>query len=224
VATALSARELLAYLRGAGLPLEHIDVVVASGGSAVYYSVPVAALDPEGRLGYTQGSQHQRRGRAPLEDGKGWQLVPDPDYFLHIEYRWSADAVRRSLPARALLGRHCLRLLLLELGLWDFAGCGCRCRHCCRGGRRAFQGQGQGRGRGWGRGGGEHSGGGEPPLGLLKGVSGGVLQALVEDELHSTPRCLAYRVLHADKVLYASARCTYCTLLQADKVLNASAR
>ncbi|GJP30717.1 hypothetical protein CLOM_g4902 [Closterium sp. NIES-68] len=101
LATALTARETVALLGAAGVGLRQLDALIAGGGSEVYYSVPCstasdlgAAADAGAGGGIGAGMV---AGMATLEDREGWQLLPDPDYFAHIEYRWSADGVRRSM-------------------------------------------------------------------------------------------------------------------------------
>ncbi|CAI5522760.1 unnamed protein product [Closterium sp. Naga37s-1] len=111
LATALTARETVAMLTAAGLGLRQLDALIAGGGSEVYYSVPCSTASDLGAAaaGGTGAGTAAGAGAAagmaaglvsamaPLEDREGWQLLPDPDYFAHIEYRWSADGVRRSM-------------------------------------------------------------------------------------------------------------------------------
>ncbi|CAI5956289.1 unnamed protein product [Closterium sp. NIES-65] len=109
LATALTARETVAMLTAAGVGLRQLDALIAGGGSEVYYSVPCSTASElgaaaAGGTGAGAGAGEAAgmaaglvSAMAPLEDREGWQLLPDPDYFAHIEYRWSADGVRRSM-------------------------------------------------------------------------------------------------------------------------------
>ncbi|CAI5457682.1 unnamed protein product [Closterium sp. Yama58-4] len=105
LATALTARETVAMLTAAGVGLRQLDALIAGGGSEVYYSVPCSTASDLAAAGGTGAGAGAGAGMAaglvsamaPLEDREGWQLLPDPDYFAHIEYRWSADGVRRSM-------------------------------------------------------------------------------------------------------------------------------
>jgi len=150
IATALSVLELLAYLRQMRVPLRCIDVAITGSGSAC--TIPSPAQPTAARwVGSPQA-------KAPaLEDGKGWQLVADPDYFRHIECRWSAEPVRQSIARSS--------------------------PHPPRSSR--------------------------PPrpaptwrwrVGPGRDTQGNALRALMEDETHSTSRCLAHRVLQPEKV------------------------
>ena len=95
VLTALTGREIVAVLTAAGIPLRLVDFVVAGSGSELYYSVPHATS-----LSLQQGGMQVPGGgrESGLEDKHGWQLLPDPDYFTHVEYRWSSDGLRRTMP------------------------------------------------------------------------------------------------------------------------------
>ncbi|CAI5519431.1 unnamed protein product [Closterium sp. Naga37s-1] len=109
LATALTARETVAMLTAAGVGLRQLDALIAGGGSEVYYSVPCSTASDLGAA--AAGGAGAGAGAvagmaaglvsamAPLQDREGWQLLPDPDYFAHIEYRWSADG-----PAAASTG------------------------------------------------------------------------------------------------------------------------
>ncbi|CAI7837225.1 unnamed protein product, partial [Closterium sp. NIES-53] len=105
LATALTARETVAMLTAAGVGLRQLDALIAGGGSEVYYSVPCSTASDLGAVAAGGAGAGAVAGMAaglvsamaPLEDREGWQLLPDPDYFAHIEYRWSADGVRRSM-------------------------------------------------------------------------------------------------------------------------------
>ncbi|CAI6007232.1 unnamed protein product [Closterium sp. NIES-65] len=109
LATALTARETVAMLTAAGVGLRQLDALIAGGGSEVYYSVPCSTASELGAAAAGGTGAGAGAGAAagmaaglvsamaPLEDREGWQLLPDPDYFAHIEYRWSADGVRRSM-------------------------------------------------------------------------------------------------------------------------------
>ncbi|CAI5501725.1 unnamed protein product, partial [Closterium sp. Naga37s-1] len=109
LSTALTARETVAMLTAAGVGLRQLDALIAGGGSEVYYSVPCSTASELGAAAAGGTGAGAGAGAAagmaaglvsamaPLEDREGWQLLPDPDYFAHIEYRWSADGVRRSM-------------------------------------------------------------------------------------------------------------------------------
>lgn len=74
LSTSLSAGELLSVLKAGGIPVHDFDAVILGSGSELRY--PVAGNEEAG----TESS-----------------LQADPDYDIHIDYRWGGDGLRKTL-------------------------------------------------------------------------------------------------------------------------------
>eukprot|EP01018_Ginkgo_biloba_P012399 Gb_17607 [translate_table: standard] len=70
LSTALTAPETLSVLKSGGVKLSTFDALICSSGSQLYY---------------TSGDN----GDSPI--------YPDPDYDSHIDYRWGAEGLRKSM-------------------------------------------------------------------------------------------------------------------------------
>ncbi|GBG88751.1 hypothetical protein CBR_g48279 [Chara braunii] len=92
VSTAMNVQEITALLESGGIPPRTLDVVIAGGGSGMFYPV----LGREDGSGSNAGS-----GKTTKATKK---FTRDEDYPSHIEYRWGGDGLRRTM-ARFLVQR-----------------------------------------------------------------------------------------------------------------------
>lgn len=70
ISTAMPLSELMEFLKSGKIKVNEFDAVICSSGSEVYY---------------------------PGTCEEGGELYPDPDYASHVEYRWGADGIKKTI-------------------------------------------------------------------------------------------------------------------------------